>query len=432
MWHQVGFLADAFAVFKDHGLSIDLVSTSETSVTVTLDPAVNALDAARRAAARHRPVDGSAASKSSVPAPRSVSSAATSAPCMHRLGDALELFEEQKIYLVTQAANDLNLTFVVDEEQGDRLVRRLHDLTVRHVPADRVLGPTWEQIHGQGSVGAPAQAAVVAVRGAPSSSRSQARATAPMSTSERRLRAAPQSSGRSGASIGCCMRSRPIRTPRSSRAFAAQGLGFECVSRGEVERVLAAVPGIDRERILFTPELRAARRVRLGARHRDPGHARQPASAASLGRALSRPRAPGAHRHGLRTRSPRPRAHRGRALEVRCAAVRARRARAPDRGARCAHRRPPRPHRQRRVRRPQLAGSRPAARRSDRRASRDARIVNLGGGLGVPEKPGQAPVDLAALQAVIDELRDALAAAQAVARARSLSGGAGRRARGRR
>ena len=45
MWHQVGFLADAFAVFKEHGLSVDLVSTSETTVTVSLDPAANSLDA---------------------------------------------------------------------------------------------------------------------------------------------------------------------------------------------------------------------------------------------------------------------------------------------------------------------------------------------------------------------------------------------------
>ena len=43
MWHSVGFLADAFQVFKDHGISIDLVSTSETSVTVSLDPAANTL-----------------------------------------------------------------------------------------------------------------------------------------------------------------------------------------------------------------------------------------------------------------------------------------------------------------------------------------------------------------------------------------------------
>src|SRR5690349_22480270 len=32
MWHQVGFLADVFAVFKEHGMSVDLVSTSETNV----------------------------------------------------------------------------------------------------------------------------------------------------------------------------------------------------------------------------------------------------------------------------------------------------------------------------------------------------------------------------------------------------------------
>ena len=46
MWHQVGFLADAFQIFKDHGMSVDLVSTSETNVTVSLDPAANTLDPA--------------------------------------------------------------------------------------------------------------------------------------------------------------------------------------------------------------------------------------------------------------------------------------------------------------------------------------------------------------------------------------------------
>jgi bifunctional diaminopimelate decarboxylase / aspartate kinase len=44
MWHQVGFLADAFQIFKEHGMSVDLVSTSETNVTVSLDPAANTLD----------------------------------------------------------------------------------------------------------------------------------------------------------------------------------------------------------------------------------------------------------------------------------------------------------------------------------------------------------------------------------------------------
>jgi diaminopimelate decarboxylase/aspartate kinase len=35
----------------------------------------------------------------------------------------------------------------------------------------------------------------------------------------------------------------------------------------------------------------------------------------------------------------------------------------------------------------------------------DVRYLDLGGGLGVPEKAGQAPVDLAALQEVIDDVR---------------------------
>lgn len=41
--------------------------------------------------------------------------------------------------------------------------------------------------------------------------------------------------------------------PEILRTAHAAGCGFECVSRAEVERVLAEVPGVGRERILFTP-----------------------------------------------------------------------------------------------------------------------------------------------------------------------------------
>src|SRR5690606_31783012 len=46
MWQQVGFLAEAFDVFRRLGLSIDLVSTSETNVTVSLDSSANLLGSA--------------------------------------------------------------------------------------------------------------------------------------------------------------------------------------------------------------------------------------------------------------------------------------------------------------------------------------------------------------------------------------------------
>ena len=41
--------------------------------------------------------------------------------------------------------------------------------------------------------------------------------------------------------------------PEILRTIDAAGCGFECVSRAEVERVLAELPGVARERLLFTP-----------------------------------------------------------------------------------------------------------------------------------------------------------------------------------
>ncbi|MEG3194248.1 bifunctional aspartate kinase/diaminopimelate decarboxylase, partial [Lysobacter sp. D1-1-M9] len=41
MWQQVGFLADIFERFRRHGLSVDLIGSSETNVTISLDPSEN-------------------------------------------------------------------------------------------------------------------------------------------------------------------------------------------------------------------------------------------------------------------------------------------------------------------------------------------------------------------------------------------------------
>ena len=140
MWHQVGFLADAFQVFKQHGLSVDLVSTSETNVTVSLDPTANTLDGA--------------ALEGLTMALGELCRVEILGPCaslsllgqnirgiLHELGSAFELFQDQKIYLVTQAANDLNFTFVIDEAQGDRLVHQLHERLIQSIGSDQVLGP---------------------------------------------------------------------------------------------------------------------------------------------------------------------------------------------------------------------------------------------------------------------------------------------------
>ena len=241
---------------------------------------------------------------------------------LHRLGDALELFEEQKIYLVTQAANDLNITFVIDEEQGDRLVSRLHEIAIRKMTADRVLGPTWEELYGsagQGDGYARTQwwqdrrndllelgrehgAAFVYDR-------------ATLTAKAQALKALPGIDG-----VFYALKAN--WHPQILQLFHEQGLGFECVSRGEVEHVMQTLPGHRSQADPVHAELRAARGIRVGSGAGHLGHARQPASAQGVAGAVQGSRRLRAHRHRLRPRSSRQGAHGRRAFEVRCAAVR--------------------------------------------------------------------------------------------------------------
>jgi len=251
MWHQVGFLADAFQIFKQHGMSVDLVSTSETNVTVSLDPAANTLSNTHVA---ELVADLSRLCRVQVIGPcASVSLVGRNIRAiLHQLGGAFEFFEEQKIHLMSQAANDLNITFVVDENQGDRLVEQLHELLIRPVPGDRVLGPTWQQLFSRPPApGAPEtpwwrskREALLGVLGERDAAfiydLQVARSAA------RGLRALG-----SIARVHYSMKANPH--PQLLRALHAEGIEFECVSRGEVERVLELFPQLERQRILYTP-----------------------------------------------------------------------------------------------------------------------------------------------------------------------------------
>src|SRR5512138_448616 len=251
MWHSVGFLADAFQVFKQHGLSIDLVSTSETSVTVSLDPAANSLD---RAALDALVLDLSKLCRVQVIGPCAAVSLVgrNIRAILHRLGEALELFEEQNIYLVTQAANALTIAFVIDEEQGDRLVGRLHEIAIRKMTGDPVLGPTWEELYGPPGKpnGAPRQwwherrADLLRI-----GQEHGAAFVYDLETLRQKARALKALPGIDAVlyALKANWHADILRT------FAAEGLGFECVSRAEVEHVLRSVPDLDRKRILFTP-----------------------------------------------------------------------------------------------------------------------------------------------------------------------------------
>jgi len=252
MWHQVGFLADAFQIFKQEGLSVDLVSTSETNVTVSLDPAANTLDSAaldRLTAALGElcrvEILGPCASLSLL--------GHNIRGILHELGSAFELFQDQKIYLVTQAANDLNFTFVIDESQGDRLVQQLHERLIQSIGSDKVLGPTWQQLFSEQKASAQA----VNWWQEPHNRRRL------IDIATRESAAFVYSAAALDEAVAAVRRVHSVKRwayamkanwhPQILRRVYAAGLTLECVSRGELEHAFAVVPALDPERVLFTP-----------------------------------------------------------------------------------------------------------------------------------------------------------------------------------
>ena len=252
MWQQVGFLADVFERFKRHGLSVDLIGSSETNVTVSLDPNDNlvssnvleALSADLAEVCRVKVIVPCAAITLVGRGMRSL---------LHRLSDIWAVFGRERVHLISQSSNDLNLTFVVDEADADGLIPLLHAQLIRSgampVQDPAVFGPSWRDIEfGR------------ALRPDPWWQRRR----------ERLLQFAAQGTPRYVYDLAT-IRQRAHRLrgieaidtryyalkanshPDILRTLEAEGYGFECVSLAEVERVFATFPHLDATRVLFTP-----------------------------------------------------------------------------------------------------------------------------------------------------------------------------------
>jgi diaminopimelate decarboxylase/aspartate kinase len=251
MWHEVGFLADAFQVFKAHGLSVDLVSSSETNVTVSLDPQANTMDAAV--------MDGLIKDLSELCRAELIGPCASVSlvgrnirGILHELGEAFGFFADQRIYLMSQAANDLNFTFVVEEKQADRLVEQLHSLLIQPEPGERVLGPTWEELFRKpGSVPPDAPwwwqvRAADLLRTLAGRDAAYVYDAATVRGSARDLLAL-----KSVDRVHYAMKAN--WNPALLRVLYEAGVKLECVSRTEIDHVFASLPGIRPDEILFTP-----------------------------------------------------------------------------------------------------------------------------------------------------------------------------------
>jgi diaminopimelate decarboxylase/aspartate kinase len=171
---------------------------------------------------------------------------------LHELGEAFEFFAEQKIYLVSQAANDLNFTFVVDEDQADRLVEQLHALLIHPEPGDRVIGPTWEELFRK-----PGEVAPNSTWWWTDKSAELLRTLGGRDAAYVYDAATVRQSARDLLGLKAIDRvhyaTKANWNPTLLTVLHEAGVRMECVSRAELDHVFATLPGIRADEVLFTP-----------------------------------------------------------------------------------------------------------------------------------------------------------------------------------
>ncbi|AUZ54553.1 diaminopimelate decarboxylase [Stenotrophomonas acidaminiphila] len=254
MWQQVGFLADVFDLFRRHGLSVDLIGSAETNVTVSLDPSEN-LVSTDVLAALSADLSRICKVKVIVPCAAITLVGRGMRSLLYKLSDVWATFGKERVHMISQSSNDLNLTFVIDEADADGLLPILHDELIDSgampVYEEQVFGPRWREITGSvrprptpwwRAPRARGQLLELAAQGTPRyvyhlpTVRARARQLQAVAALDRRYYA---------------IKANPH--PAILRALAAEGFGLECVSLGEVEHVFQVLPELAPARVLFTP-----------------------------------------------------------------------------------------------------------------------------------------------------------------------------------
>ena len=252
MWQQVGFLADVFGIFRHHGLSVDLIGSAETNVTVSLDPSEN-LVSTNVLAALSADLSQICKVKVIVPCAAITLVGRGMRSLLHKLSDVWAVFGRERVHMISQSSNDLNLTFVIDEADADGLLPVLHAALIdsEAMPVDEtsVFGPRWREIaHGvrkretpwweaqRGRLLAIADAATPAYVYHLPTVRARARALSAIAAIDQRYYAIKANAN-----------------PSILRVLVEEGFGLECVSLDELQRVFEVVPELSPRRVLFTP-----------------------------------------------------------------------------------------------------------------------------------------------------------------------------------
>ena len=251
MWHQAGFLGSVFDIYKRLGFSVDLISTAQTNVTVSLDAADNIIEESSL-----NTLVEALSSICQVEVFKNCSAVTLVGYRIRALADkiapVISSFADQRIYMITQSSQDFNQTIVVDQDQADKLTRALHDVLVTQAYQPEDFGPTWQElIHGNKPKPQSAPPWWQQHRDTLLELSAQ---HAPcyvyhLDTVQQQIDHLKSIQAVDKIHYAC----KANAHPDILRLIRANGLGLETVSPGEIERVQQAIPEIKPEEILFTP-----------------------------------------------------------------------------------------------------------------------------------------------------------------------------------
>lgn len=154
MWGEAGFLSRVFKPFGDLDVSVDLVATSQYAVSLTLDHIPGGVDGDVFARLLERLGElGTVTSNLKCAVVSVVGENLRNALSFigKSLSETLNDMPGCQVHLMTQSSEDLNLSWVVDEDKAKEFVQGLHNRlfsSESSVPlqAEGMLGETWEEL----------------------------------------------------------------------------------------------------------------------------------------------------------------------------------------------------------------------------------------------------------------------------------------------
>ena len=119
MINTAGFMSKIFSIFENQGISVDMISTSEASVTVTVDASVNT-----------DPLAAELSKFGNVTVDRDKSQVSIIGKNIIGVKGAVaavfDAVSDSKIYMMSQGSSFLNLSIVVDRPEMVSVIRKLH------------------------------------------------------------------------------------------------------------------------------------------------------------------------------------------------------------------------------------------------------------------------------------------------------------------